>query len=69
MRMKFKEDLEERSRIDWKAGCLETCTSGLGLGARCNSSPYTTHEGGRVVVFLHVFLVYVKFFAFLCVLQ
>ena len=29
-------------RILWKAGRLETCTSGLGLGSRCNSSAYTT---------------------------
>lgn len=29
-------------RIIWKAGCLETCTSGLGLGPRCDSPAYTT---------------------------
>ncbi len=29
-------------RIVWKAGCLETCVSGLGLGPKCNSSAYTT---------------------------
>ena len=29
-------------RIIWKAGCLETCTSGLGLGSGCNSPAYTT---------------------------
>ena len=29
-------------RIIWKAGCLETCTSGLGLGPRCDSAAYTT---------------------------
>ena len=29
-------------RIIWKAGCLETCTSGLGLGPGCNSPAYTT---------------------------
>lgn len=29
-------------RIIWKAGCLETCTSGLGLGPGCNSLAYTT---------------------------
>ena len=31
-----------KSRNTWKAGCLETCTSGLGLGSRWNSSAYTT---------------------------
>ena len=31
-----------RLRKIWKAGCLETCTSGLGLGAGCNSPLYTT---------------------------
>ena len=31
-------------RIIWKAGCLETCTSGLGLGSGCNSPAYTTAE-------------------------
>ena len=29
-------------RIVWKAGCLETCTSGLGLGPGWNSTAYTT---------------------------
>src|ERR1039458_3954177 len=29
-------------RTIWKAGCLETCTSGLGLGPGCNSTAYTT---------------------------
>ena len=28
-------------RIVWKAGCLETCTSGLGFGPGCNSAAYT----------------------------
>ena len=31
-------------RIIWKAGCLETCTSGLGLGPGCNSTAYTTRR-------------------------
>jgi hypothetical protein len=26
----------------WKAGCLETCMSGLGLGRGCNSPAHTT---------------------------
>jgi hypothetical protein len=29
-------------RIVWKAGCLETCTSGLGLESGCDSPAYTT---------------------------
>src|SRR5215469_16345965 len=29
----------------WKAGCLETYMSGLGLGAGCNSPLYTTEYG------------------------
>ena len=32
----------QERRIIWKAGCLETCTSGLGLGPGCNSTAYTT---------------------------
>ena len=34
-------------RIIWKAGCLETCTSGLGLGSGCNSPAYTTPPRDR----------------------
>ncbi len=30
------------SRNIWKAGCLETCRSGLGLGPGWNSPAYTT---------------------------
>jgi hypothetical protein len=40
-------------RIIWKAGCLETCTSGLGLGSGCNSPAYTTRPLpalGRIAV-------------------
>jgi len=29
-------------RLIWKAGCLETCTSGLGLGPGGSSPAYTT---------------------------
>ena len=29
----------------WKAGCRETCTSGLGLGRGCNSPAHTTRIG------------------------
>ena len=29
-------------RIVWKAGCLETCKSGLGLGSGGSSRAYTT---------------------------
>jgi DNA modification methylase len=32
-----------KPRNIWKAGCLETCTSGLGLGSGCNPPTYTTH--------------------------
>ena len=39
----------ERLKVDWKAGCLETCTSGLGLGARCDSSPYITTKNSIVM--------------------
>ena len=38
-------------RIIWKAGCLETCTSGLGLGSGCESPAYTT--GHRRLRLLH----------------
>jgi len=32
----------QECRIIWKAGCLETCTSGLGLGPGGSSPAYTT---------------------------
>ena len=34
-------------RIIWKAGCRETCTSGLGLGSGCNSLAYTTSRSAE----------------------
>ena len=38
----LKTEREICARIIWKAGCRETCTSGLGLGSGCNSLAYTT---------------------------
>ena len=43
------EDLPELLRNVWKAGCRETCTSGLGLGPGCNSPAYTTRHGIVVI--------------------
>ena len=44
---KLKTRGNHEIRIIWKAGCLETCTSGLGLGSRCNSLAYTTTQASH----------------------